>query len=66
MHVFDHDLYGQLLKVCICGYIRPEQNFDSLESLIERINQDIAIANESLDKPEFLEYKNSDFFKSNT
>ena len=30
MHVFPEDFYGSLLKVCITGYIRPEQSYDSL------------------------------------
>jgi len=42
VHKFDEaDLYGRQLKVIILGFIRPEQNFDSLEALIDAIRKDI-------------------------
>ena len=30
MHTYDNQFYGKWLKVLICGYIRPEKNYDSL------------------------------------
>lgn len=63
MYPFNKDLYGQLLKVCICGYIRPEKNFDSLEDLIQTINDDIEHANLALEREEFEDMKKSNFFK---
>ena len=30
MHKFEEDFYGSWLRVVICGYIRPEQNYKSL------------------------------------
>lgn len=57
------DLYGQILKVCIVGYLRPERNFDSLEALIDAIKKDISDAEELLDDPENLQFKNHEFFK---
>lgn len=62
MHTFNTDLYGQLLKICILDFIRPEANFDSLDLLIKTIKSDIQIANESLNKPEYVTYKTCDFF----
>lgn len=62
IHKFDEDFYGKELRVAILGYIRPEKNFNTLEELIETINNDIKIANEQLDKSEYLEHKKSDFF----
>ena len=47
IHKFDGDLYGRLLSVIITGFIRPEANFDSLESLIEAIESDIKIGQAS-------------------
>jgi len=42
VHKFEEaDLYGRQLKVIILGFIRPEQNFDSLEALIDAIRKDI-------------------------
>ncbi|XP_063703513.1 putative riboflavin kinase [Culicoides brevitarsis] len=66
MHDFGKDFYGSLLKVCILGHIRPELNFDSLEALIEAINNDIAQAKTALDEPEALKLKNHAFFKEQT
>lgn len=64
MYPFDKDFYGHMLKVCICGYIRPEKNFTSLEALIAAINGDIEHANLALERPEFVGLKQSDFFQS--
>ncbi|CRK87554.1 CLUMA_CG001351, isoform A [Clunio marinus] len=63
LHNYDRDLYGSLLKVCIVGYLRPEQNFESLEALITAIKNDIADAERLLETPEHLKTKNNDFFK---
>lgn len=63
MYPYNKDLYGQTLKVCICGYIRPEKNFDSLEALISTINDDIEHANLALERAEFEDMKNCNFFK---
>lgn len=63
MHDFGKDFYGSTLKVCILGHLRPELNFDSLQALIEAINNDIAQAKQRLEEPEALKYKNHIFFK---
>lgn len=59
----NEDLYGCLLKVCLCGYIRPEMNFDSLDALVAGIKADIAFANRVLDTGEHDATKDSDFFR---
>lgn len=64
MHPFNTDLYGRVLKVCICGYLRPEMNFDSLESLITAIKKDIQNAEEQLDTEPFKRFKAHEFFAS--
>ncbi|XP_073834781.1 riboflavin kinase isoform X2 [Musca autumnalis] len=67
LHKFDGDLYGSLLKVCIAGYLRPEENFKSLDDLIARIKQDIADAEELLETNETnrqLQYH--DYFTTNS
>lgn len=63
MHDYGQDFYGSTLKVCILGHLRPELNFDSLQSLIDAINDDIAQAKSRLDKPEALKFKHHNFFK---
>ena len=30
MHKYENQFYGKWLKVLICGYMRPEKNYDSL------------------------------------
>lgn len=65
MHEFDGDLYGSLLKVCICGYIRPERNFDSMEALVAAIRADIEHAERALSTAEGSEFealRRSEFF----
>jgi riboflavin kinase len=52
--------------VCIVGYLRPEKNFESLESLISAIQKDINDAKTLLDEPENLQMKEHDFFKNMT
>lgn len=52
MAKFDRDFYGSLLRIAICGYIRPEQKFESLDKLIETIHADIEFARQALHDPE--------------
>ena len=51
MNKFDYDFYGATIKVAICGFIRPEMKFDSLQILIDTIHEDIAYADSALDSP---------------
>lgn len=62
LHPFNRDLYGLNLKVCILGYLRPEMNFSSLEALIAAIQNDISETEKYLDEPEYIKWKNCDFF----
>jgi FAD synthase len=52
LHDFKSDFYGARLNLLLCGYIRPELKFDSLEALIEAIQSDISISREWLDLPQ--------------
>ncbi|XP_039699983.1 LOW QUALITY PROTEIN: riboflavin kinase [Pteropus medius] len=63
MHTFKEDFYGEILNVAIVGYLRPEKNFDSLESLISAIQGDIEEAKKRLDLPEHLKLKEDNFFQ---
>ncbi|EHH24184.1 hypothetical protein EGK_07798, partial [Macaca mulatta] len=63
MHTFKEDFYGEILNVAIVGYLRPEKNFDSLESLISAIQGDIEEAKKQLDLPEHLKVKEDNFFQ---
>lgn len=41
---FDEDLYGQVIETDLIAYIRPEEKFDSIETLVEQIRRDEAAA----------------------
>lgn len=51
LHDFGYDFYGSLIRVAICGFIRPEKRFESLKALIETIHEDIRFAINALDQP---------------
>lgn len=52
VHLFqgDQDLYGQVLTVDICGFIRDEQRFPDLAALKAQIEQDCLIARKTLEQ----------------
>ena len=41
---FSGDLYGAALDCAFIGWIRPEMNFDSVDDLIRRMDQDCSQA----------------------
>ena len=61
MHTFRHDFYGARMNLLICGFIRPEYDYASKESLIEDINVDIEVAKKSLDREPYLRLKNEEY-----
>lgn len=64
LHDFDDDFYGEDLRLAIVGYIRPEANFPSLESLIEKIHEDRRIAETALELPLYSKYREDPYLKS--
>nr|CCA22738.1 riboflavin kinase putative [Albugo laibachii Nc14] len=63
LHHFEEDFYGATLKLLICGYLRPEMNFPSLESLITAIQNDIKQSEVWLDQTQQSESKMDSFFQ---
>ncbi|KAL5774590.1 hypothetical protein ACOSP7_012147 [Xanthoceras sorbifolium] len=63
LHEFDEDFYGEELRLVIVGYIRPETNFPTLESLIAKIHDDGKIAERALDLPLYSKYKGDPYLK---
>ena len=62
---YDADFYGSWMKLNICGYIRPELNFESLDALVTAINDDIEHAKLHLEKEEtFQKMKNDEFLNN--
>lgn len=45
---FDGDLYGETIAVELIDWIRPEEKFDSAETLIDQMNRDVDRATELL------------------
>jgi len=58
LHKFDKDFYGEELSIVICGYIRPELDFDSMEALIEAIENDKVIGSQALDDEKYKKLLN--------
>jgi riboflavin kinase/FMN adenylyltransferase len=48
--VFDFaaDLYGEVIDVAFIDWIRPELKFDTIEQLIDRMNEDSRLARQAL------------------
>ncbi|KAI5386459.1 hypothetical protein KIW84_072838 [Lathyrus oleraceus] len=64
LHEFSEDFYGEELRLVIVGYIRPEENFPSLESLIAKIHEDRRVAERALDLPMYSSHKNDAYLRS--
>ncbi|XP_057439263.1 bifunctional riboflavin kinase/FMN phosphatase-like isoform X2 [Lotus japonicus] len=64
LHDFSEDFYGEELRLVIVGYIRPEANFPSLESLIAKIHADRRVAERALDLPLYSSYKNDPYLRT--
>ena len=56
-HEFEKDFYGEEMKLVICGWIREQKDFSSLDELIQAINSDIEIGRQLLDKEPYSSWK---------
>lgn len=61
LHKFQQDFYGARMNLLICGFIRPEYDYVSKESLIEDINVDIEVSKRSLERLAYLELKHDKY-----
>lgn len=57
MHDFNQDFYGSHMNLVILGFIRPEYDYVSLESLVEDIRTDIRVARDSLAREAYAGFK---------
>ena len=62
MHAFDDDFYGCRLKLLVCAYLRPEKNFESMQALIDAIQDDIRNTDDVLDRAEYASLRSHEFF----
>jgi riboflavin kinase len=60
---YDEPFYGAEIRLVVCGYIRPEAGFPSLEALVERIHQDAADARAALAAPALAALKGDAFLR---
>lgn len=59
--IFDRDFYGEEMRLCIIGYLRPEWKFTSIDELIHHINNDVTVAFKALDFDKALRYQTHSF-----
>lgn len=64
LHEFGRDFYGHHLNIIILGYIRPEYDYVSLDSLIEDIKTDIEVTKRSLDRPAYKKFEEDTFLRT--
>eukprot|EP01025_Chloroclados_australasicus_P018339 TRINITY_DN19560_c0_g1_i2.p3 TRINITY_DN19560_c0_g1~~TRINITY_DN19560_c0_g1_i2.p3 ORF type:complete len:255 (+),score=38.00 TRINITY_DN19560_c0_g1_i2:448-1212(+) len=64
LHKFEGEFYGEEIRLVVCGYIRPECNFESLEALMARIHNDADIAKEALDHQTLISHKQDQFLEA--
>lgn len=56
MHDFGIDFYGSHMNVIILGFIRPEYDYDGVESLIKDIKTDIDVSGRSLAREAYVSF----------
>ena len=57
MHSFTTDFYGSHMNLIILGFIRPELDYVSKESLVKDIRFDIEVAERGLKREGYARYK---------
>ncbi|KAI7907565.1 uncharacterized protein BX663DRAFT_491327 [Cokeromyces recurvatus] len=62
LHEFPSDFYGESIRIIVASYIRPEQNYPSLDALIRDIKTDIEVAKHSLKRKAYDELRNDKLF----
>lgn len=60
MHDFGHDFYGSHMNLLILGYIRPEYDYTTVQSLIGDIRTDIQVAKDSLARPAYARFEHDE------
>ncbi|KAG1144134.1 hypothetical protein G6F37_008622 [Rhizopus arrhizus] len=63
IHEFSEDFYDVSIRVLVLGYIRPEQDYPSLDALVTDIRTDIEVAKRSLERRLYAEAKHHSLFQ---
>jgi len=61
MHKFERDFYGAHMNLVILGFIRPEYDYVSKESLIKDIWTDVDVAKKSLEREPYATFKGDEY-----
>jgi riboflavin kinase len=64
LHRFPHDFYNRHLNLLILGFIRPEYDYISKESLIDDIKEDIEVTKRSLARPAYAKIKEEPYLRT--
>ncbi|KAG0170820.1 riboflavin kinase [Apophysomyces sp. BC1034] len=62
IHEFPEDFYGVAIRVIVLGYVRPEQNYPSLDALIRDIRTDVEAAKQSLKRKAYDDLRSHELF----
>eukprot|EP00457_Paulinella_chromatophora_P018078 gb/GEZN01019284.1/.p1 GENE.gb/GEZN01019284.1/~~gb/GEZN01019284.1/.p1 ORF type:complete len:218 (-),score=26.67 gb/GEZN01019284.1/:50-703(-) len=65
LHSFAEEFYGAQLKLLICGFIRSQEKFDSVEALMKAIQQDIEAGSKALESGPLVKLKDDPLFLPN-
>lgn len=57
MHNFTRDFYDSHMNLIMLGFVRPEYDYVSKESLIDDIKTDIEVSGRSLSRPAWAQYR---------
>ncbi|KAI9702972.1 MAG: riboflavin kinase [Candelina mexicana] len=61
LHTFPENFYGHHMNLVILGFIRPEYDYVSKESLIEDIREDIEVARRCLAREAYERWKDDEY-----
>lgn len=61
LHSFPQDFYNARMNLLILGFIRPEYDYVSKDSLVEDIRVDIEVARRSLERGAYQNFKTDEY-----
>lgn len=62
LHTYSDDFYGEHMRVIVLGYIRAQRKYESLEALIQDIELDKRVGEQSLRRPAYEAYRHHTWF----
>lgn len=62
LHPYTADFYGEHMRVIVLGYIRAQRKYESLDALIQDIELDKRVGEQSLRRPAYEAYRRHTWF----